>query len=189
MKCGPSLRPGCVVPPIATTTTRSDCLSAARHFPGSPVIGAHRFPHPAGHGAEEALPSSQDDHPPVPRPIRRGVPRRPLPDPRRLPWPSPLWNRLGTPSSPRQCAGPVTTLAQASLALRTGRLLGPASHPASRPRTGAPLPRTRASPQAGLTPAGRPELLARYVMTNSFSSQRPSSLGAPHNLGTIGCLW
>jgi hypothetical protein len=75
--------------------------------------------------------------------------------------------------------GSLTTLAQASLALQTGRSLGPASHPASRPRTGASLPRTRASPRTGLTPAGRPEPVARiYVMSNSFSSWRPSSLGA-----------
>jgi hypothetical protein len=99
--------------------------------------------------------------------------------------------RCGTgsaPPLPREIAGPVTTLAQASLALRTGRSLGPASHPASRPRTGAPLPRTRASPQAGLTPAGRPELLARYVMTNFLSSQRPSSLGALDELGTCRAI-
>src|SRR5439155_23249455 len=37
----------------------------------------------------------------------------------------------------------------------------PASHPASRPRTGASLPGTRTSPRTGLTPAGRPELRAR----------------------------
>src|ERR671922_1358082 len=84
--------------------------------------GYRRASLPAAHsdGAEEALPSSQDDHPPVQRPIRRGVPRRPLPDPRHLPWPSPSTNRLGTPSS-RPKAAALTTLAQASLALQTGR--------------------------------------------------------------------
>src|SRR6266545_2200645 len=45
--------------------------------------------------------------------------------------------------------------------LRTGRLLHPASHPASRPRTGAFLPGTLASPRAGLPPAGCRELVAR----------------------------
>jgi hypothetical protein len=30
----------------STTTTRSDCRSTARPFPGSPVIGRHRFPPP-----------------------------------------------------------------------------------------------------------------------------------------------
>jgi hypothetical protein len=52
--------------------------------------------HPAGDGAETALPSSQDDHPHVQRPIRRRVPQRPLLDPRRLPWPSPSPDRLGS---------------------------------------------------------------------------------------------
>jgi hypothetical protein len=52
--------------------------------------------HPAGGGDETGLPSSQDDHPCVQRPIRRRVPQRPLPDPRRLPWPSPPRERLGT---------------------------------------------------------------------------------------------
>ncbi len=89
------------------------------------------------------------------------------------------------PLFPRSRAGPLTTLAQASLALRTGRSLGPASHPASQPRTGAPLPRTRASPRTGLTPAGRPELIARLRHAISFSSRRPSSLGALHNMGTF----
>ncbi len=46
-------------------------------------------------GDETGLPRSQDDHPHVQRPIRRRVPRRPLPDPRRLPWPSPPRERLG----------------------------------------------------------------------------------------------
>ncbi len=43
--------------------------------------------------------------------------------------------------------------------LRTGQLLGPASNPASRPRTGALLPGTLASPRTGLTPAGCPQLV------------------------------
>src|SRR5271156_1670408 len=43
--------------------------------------------------------------------------------------------------------------------LRTGQLLGPAPHPASRPRTGALLPGTLASPRTGLTPAGCPQLV------------------------------
>jgi hypothetical protein len=44
--------------------------------------------------------------------------------------------------------------------LRTGHLLRPASNPASRPRTGASLPGTLASPRTGLAPAGCPQLLA-----------------------------
>jgi hypothetical protein len=62
---------------------------------------------------------------------------------------------------------------------------GPASHPASRPRAGASLPGTQASPRTGLTPAGRPEPVARYVMSNSSSpwhravSAHPSVATAP----------
>ena len=69
------------------------------HFPGSPVIGAHRFPPHRSDGAKTGLPSSQDSLPSVPCPIRRRVLRRPLLDPRRLPWPSPRTNRLGSLSS------------------------------------------------------------------------------------------
>jgi hypothetical protein len=66
------------------------------------IAGYRRASLPATHsdGAEEALPSSQDDLPHVQRPLRRRVPQRPLLDPRRLPWPSPSPERLGTPSSP-----------------------------------------------------------------------------------------
>src|SRR5664280_562238 len=44
--------------------------------------------------------------------------------------------------------------------LRTGHLLRPASNPASRPRTGASLPGTLASPRTGPPPAGCPQLVA-----------------------------
>ncbi len=62
-----------------------------------PGIASHP---PAADGAETALPSSQDDHPHVQRPIRRRVPQRPLLDQERFPWPSPSHNRLGTLSFP-----------------------------------------------------------------------------------------
>ncbi len=88
--------------------------------------GYRRASLPATHsgGAETALPSSQDDHPHVQRPIRRRVPRRPLLDPRRLPWPSPSPDRLGSLSS-RPQGGRLTTLARASLTLQTARSLTP----------------------------------------------------------------
>jgi hypothetical protein len=76
--------------------------------------------------------------------------------------------------------GSLTTLAQASLALRTGRSLRPASHPASRPRTGASLPRTRASPRTGLTPAGRPELVARLRHVELLLFMAPAQSGRTH---------
>ena len=135
-------------------------LDHPSHFPGSPVIGRASLPAaPQAVGAETALPGSQDDHPHVQRPIRRRVPQRPLLEQERFPWPSPCMNRLGTLSSPPK-AGRLTTLTQASLTLQTARSLRPASHPASRPRTGASLPGTQASPRTGLTPAGHRELIA-----------------------------
>jgi hypothetical protein len=76
------------------------------HFPGSPVIGRASLPAARSGGAETALPSSQDDHPHVQRPIRRRVHRRPLLDQERLPWPSPSPDRLGSLSS-RPQAGPL----------------------------------------------------------------------------------
>src|SRR5206468_11510653 len=75
-------------------------LDRPNHFPGSPVIGGASLPATHSGGAETALPSSQDDHPHVQRPIRRRVPQRPLLDPRRLPWPSPSPDRLGSLSFP-----------------------------------------------------------------------------------------
>jgi hypothetical protein len=79
------------------------------------------------------------------------------------------------PSTPARRRDRLTTLAQASLTLQTARLPRPASHPASRPRTGASLPGTQASPRTGLTPAGRPELVA------------PTSCGSPfpHGAGAV----
>ena len=82
-----------------TTTTPSDSLSTARHFPGAPVIGGPA-PDPRRVGAEEGLSSSRDTLLTVPRPLRRRVPRRPLQVPKRLPWPSPNAHRLGTLCSP-----------------------------------------------------------------------------------------
>jgi hypothetical protein len=77
------------------------------HFPGSPVIGRASLPAtPQTGGAETALPSSQDDHPHVQRPIRRRVHQRPLLDQERLPWPSPSRDRLGSLYS-RPQAGPL----------------------------------------------------------------------------------
>jgi len=65
--------------------------------------------------------------------------------------------------------------------LRTGQLLGPASHPASRPRTGALLPGTLASPRTGLAPAGCPQLVdwLRHHNTNLLVVMAPNLLDAP----------
>ena len=63
--------------------------------------------------------------------------------------------------------------------LRTGQLIHPASHPASRRRTEASLPGTLASPRTGLTPAGCPELAdqLRHDL-RSFPVMAPDLLGA-----------
>jgi hypothetical protein len=52
-----------------------------------------------------------------------------------------------------------------SHSLRTGQLFHPASHPASRPRTGVSLPRTRTSPGARPSLASRPQF-ARSPMSS-----------------------
>ena len=67
------------------------------------------------------------------------------------------------------------------LMLRTGHSLRPASHPASRPRTGASLPGTLASPQTGLTPAGYPQLVAQLRHNNLLVVMAPKLLDAPLN--------
>src|SRR6266536_3279092 len=64
--------------------------------------------------------------------------------------------------------------------LRTGRLLHPASPPASRPTTEVSLPGTLASPRTGLTPAGCRELLIRLRQTN---------LPYSHGVRTAGHTW
>src|SRR5208283_4102087 len=65
--------------------------------------------------------------------------------------------------------------------LRTGQLLGPAPHPASRPRTGASLPGTLASPRTGLAPAGCPQLVdwLRHHNINLLVVMAPNLLDAP----------
>jgi hypothetical protein len=91
-------------------------------------------------------------------------------------------NSGSTPSCPalRQvladdaCRGLAT-----SHSLRTGQLFRPASHPASRPRTGASLPGTRTSPRARPTLAG---CLSCHLVT-SCHRMRPSVM-APKLLGT-----
>src|ERR1022692_3523573 len=62
--------------------------------------------------------------------------------------------------------------------LRTGQLLRPASHPASRPRTGASLPGTLASPRTGLSPAGSPQLVAWLRHDNLLVVMAPKLLDA-----------
>lgn len=147
------------------------------------VIGRHAS-RPTD-GAEEGLSSSQDNLLTVPHPLRRRVPRRPLQDQRRLPWPSPLCDRLGTllavltdgmhhdAAGFASCCGPVSrhALHDVSSFRFDARLSTNA---------GNQLPGTLASPRTGLTPAGHPELVARLrhpTASTSFTSSdvRPSS--------------
>ena len=84
------------------------CCPADPHYYG-PLrlpLGSPPLPGSAGYrqatlpgrmpGAEEALSSSQDTPPTVPRPLHREVLRRPLQVPGHLPWPSPDRDKLGT---------------------------------------------------------------------------------------------
>jgi hypothetical protein len=156
--------------PISGTTTRSDRLSAAQPLPG-----------PAGY-RRPSLPSA----PQAPGPRRLSpVPRTTIR----------TFNaqyaggflgarsRTGAPSMAFAVDEPARhPLFPPSRRVALRRSLGlhsrcrprgrirPAPHPASRPRAGASLPGTQASPRTGLTPAGRPELVARYVTSDSFPS-------------------
>ena len=172
MKCGP-FAPGGLCCPADRHYFGPLRLPLGRPlpFPGSPVMGGHRFP---------------------PRPQATG-PRRLSPVPRTtirtfnaqyaggflgarfwIPGTFRGLRRFRTgsaPSLPHPRAGSVTTLARASLTLQTARSLRPASYPASRPThggiaTGDP----DVSPDRTLT--GRPSRTCRsaYVMTNSLHS-------------------
>src|SRR5215216_1844498 len=149
------------------------------HFPGSPVIGRASLPAtPQTGGAETALPSSQDDHPHVQRPIRRRVHQRPLLDQERLPWPSPSPDRLGSLYS-RPQAGPlddacsgfthVADRAVAPAPLRTR----PLDHARGLHYRG---PRHLPGPDSHRQAALNLSLLRHLVL---LSSWRRSSLGAP----------
>ena len=72
--------------------------------------------------------------------------------------------------------------------LRTGQLLGPAPHPASRPRTGALLPGTLAPPRTGLSPAGCPQLVdwLRHHNVNLLVVMAPNLLDAPPERRMVG---
>jgi hypothetical protein len=79
------------------TTTPSDSLMAACHFPALAGYRQALLPEPRRLGATEGLSSSHDNLPTVPRLLRRRVPWHPLQAPRCRPWPSPSEYRLGSP--------------------------------------------------------------------------------------------
>ena len=115
---------------------------------------------PQAIGVETALPSSQDDRSHVQRPYTPEGSSAPAPGTRALSVAFALRGRARLPLDPSE-AGPLNDAYQGftHAANPRGRSR-PASHPASQPRTGASLPGTQAPPQTGLTPAGRPELVA-----------------------------
>jgi len=81
---------------ISAATARLSAPAPAAS-PAPPSGPATRWTGPAhSDGAEEGLPSSDDNLLAVPRPLRRRILRRPLPETGRLPWPSPSRNGLGT---------------------------------------------------------------------------------------------
>ena len=163
MKQGSFPPAGLCCPGRRTTTTPSDCLSAARHFPGSPVIGRHASRTPQA-GAEEALSSSQDNLLTVPRPYAGGF-MAPAPG-SQVPsmafashtGSAPSWplTRVSLRRSQASLDAADRPVAAPSQGLRRS-----ASTPGSRPTPGAALPGTLASPRTGLPPAGCRELVAR----------------------------
>jgi hypothetical protein len=151
-------------------------LGRPNHFPGSPVIGGHRFPftpQAAGPRRLSRVPSAT---------IRTFNAQYAGGFLSARSWNQSAFRGLrryvsgSAPSPPAHRQVYLTTLAQASLTLQTARSLRPASHPASRPRTGASLPGTQASPRTGLTPAGRTELVAplRHVDHPFFTAPEQS---------------
>jgi hypothetical protein len=115
--------PTCRLVPSATssTTARSDCRSAAHHFPGSPVIGEHRFPPPRRRRGRDGSPQFPGRLSVRSTPNTPEGPSAPAPgsqtlsmafavrEPARHPLPRP--NRTSR----------LTTLTQASLTLQTAR--------------------------------------------------------------------
>src|SRR5206468_9960904 len=135
-------------------------LDRPHHFPGSPVIGGHRFPSTRRRRGRDGSPEFPG------RPSARSTPNTPegssapAPGTRTLSVAFAVRETARHPLSPRPQAGSLTTLAQASLTLQTARSLPPRSAPGLSTTHGASLPGTQASPRTGLTPAGRPELVA-----------------------------
>jgi hypothetical protein len=155
----------CCPEPSAGTTTPSDSLAAARHFP---VVAGYRralLPEPAarGRGGPLQFPRHPSDRstPPTPEGSLAPAPGSQVPS---MAFASGIQARL--PLGPLT-RGFLTTL-QASLDAADRSVARPAagrsssaSTPGSRPTPGVLLPGTLASPQAGLTPAGCRELVAR----------------------------
>src|SRR4029453_18237127 len=146
------------------------------------------LPEPRRLGATEGLSSSHDNLPTVPRPLRRRVPWHPLQAPRCRPWPSPSEYRLGSllaacavilndAAGFASCCGPV------GCPPRTGAVF-PRLDPGLSPDAGVLLPGPWASPRAGLTRAGRRELVAR-LRRRSLLSVVPGARATGRTLLTL----
>ena len=113
-------------PDLRTTTTRSDCRSTTQPFPGfAGYRRRHRFPPPRRRRGRDGSPEFPG------RPSARSTPNTPEGSSAPAPGTKSAFhglrrasNRLGTLSSPPERRVRLTTLAQASLTLRTAR-----SHP------------------------------------------------------------
>jgi hypothetical protein len=142
------------------------------HFPGSPVIGGHRFPPPAAAGPRRS--------PQFPgRPSTRSAPTTPEGQSAPAPGPETFFMAFAVCESARHPLRRVDD-ACSGFAHAADRTVASAhaSHPASLLRTEALLPGTRASARTGLSPAGRPELVARSGYVRLLSLMAPEPLGA-----------
>ena len=149
-------------------------------------MGGHRVPsHPQAAGPRRLSPVPETTVRTFNALIRRRVLRRPLLDQRRLPWPSPWWDRLGTLCSPPE-AGCLTTLAQASLSLQTARSLLPRFAPGlSAHARGHRYRGPRRLPGPDSHRQAIPNLSLGLCHDQLLSLMRPSSLGAPGKLITM----
>ena len=144
-------------------------------------MGGHRFPpRPQATGPRRLSPVPETTVRTFNAHIRRRVPRRPLLGQRRLPWPSPWWDRLGTLSSPPlggmlddACSG-FTLVADRAVApprFAPGLSAHARGHRYRGPRR---LPGPDSHRQA------IPNLSLGLCHDRLLSLMRPSSLGAPH---------
>jgi hypothetical protein len=176
----------CCPAPSSGTTTPSDSLVAARHFP---VVAGYRqalLPGPAARGHRGPLQFPR-------HPSDRSTPS--TPEGSWAPAPGSLVPSMAFASGiqARLPLGPLTrgflTTLQASLDAADRSVARPAagrsssaSTPGSRPTPGVLLPGTLASPRTGLTPAGCRELGARLHPRSSFHHSAPELLDA-HSAG------
>lgn len=182
MKQGPFAPGAFCCTPITATTAPSDSLSAAHHFPGSPVIGApaSRRPQRRGQGGPPQFPGQPSDRSTPITPEGPSAPASGSQTPSlafavkaaaRLPL-SPAVRQVGVDDAYSDFAARCRPISR----------IRPAPHPASRPRTGTSLPGTRTSPRTGLTPAGRPELHVQLRHDHFLSHvMAPELLGARLN--------